>query len=163
MFRHDQPQGRQVKDLPPLLGQAACALTERSPTDRTPRRLVGDEPVRDGDLGERRAWMTRLSTGLSGGGLTQRARLFGQTITRWRLVARTAIARQLVFQLFDSCTQLRDLRLLLLNQSIQLLNQRDHRLWPLAIDSLDLLTGQHRVSLLKVSCPVCLLAHRHRG
>jgi hypothetical protein len=40
MFSHNQLQGRQLEDLSPLLGQAACHLSERPPTGGALMRRV---------------------------------------------------------------------------------------------------------------------------
>jgi hypothetical protein len=156
MFSHNQLQGRQLEDLSPFLGQAACHLSERPPTGGAPMRRVGEDLLRLRDPFQRRARMTRLPTRLFGRRLPQRTRLFGRAVTRRRLATIAAIDGQPVFQFFDSCRQLSNLR-------AQLLDQRDHRLWALVVDSSDLFTGQHSASLPKVSCPVRLLAHGQRG
>jgi hypothetical protein len=156
MFRHNQLQGRQLEDLSPLFGQAACHLSERRPTEGALLRYVGENLLRLRDLFQRRARMTRLPTRLFGRRLPQRTRLFGRAVTRRRLATIAAIDGQPVFQFFDSCRQLSNL-------CAQLLDQRDHRLWALVVDSSDLFRGQHSASLPKVSCPVRLLAHGQRG
>ena len=91
MFSHNQLPGRQLKDLSPLLGQAACHLSERLPTGGALLRRVGEDLVRLRDLFQRRARMTRLPTRLFGRRLPQRTRLLGRAVTRRRLATIAAI------------------------------------------------------------------------
>src|SRR2546421_6168124 len=59
---------------------------------------------------------------------------------RW-LAAVAALRGQLIFECLDPCPQLGDLRLLLVHERIQTLNQRNDRLWALVVDSSDLFMG----------------------
>ncbi len=89
---------------------------------------MGQRLIRDGYLLQRCARMARLAAGLSARGLTQRARLFRNTVTgRW-LAAVPASGHQPVFQLFDPGRQGGNLR-------AQQLDQGDDRLWALVVDS----------------------------
>lgn len=87
VLRHDQVQGRQLKDLPPLRGEAASHLFEPRPTGCTLLRGVGEALVRLSDRLECRPLMAGLPTRLFAGGLSQRARLSRKAVTRWGLAA----------------------------------------------------------------------------
>src|SRR5713101_31112 len=141
MCSHLQLQGRQVKDLPALRVGLAGHRGQRCTAGHALHRLVDACLIRDSHLLLRRTWMARLATGLSARGLTQRARLFGKTVTGRRLAAVAAIRGQLVFECFDPCPQLGNLRLLLVNERTETLNQRNDRFWAVVVGSSDLFMG----------------------
>jgi hypothetical protein len=118
---HLKFQGRQSKDLPPLLGQPTGHLTKPGPTGRTLLRRVGEDLIRLGHLLQGRARMIRLPTRLFARSLPQRAGLFGRAVTRRRLTTVAAIDGKAIFQLFNPSLKLRYLLLLLRESQVQLL------------------------------------------